>query len=118
MARALNEADGPAPGAVVLTTTDSQAAAEDLASRIVESRLAACVQIVPIASVYRWRGAVQREREWLLLIKTAAARWDELERFIRAAHRYETPEIVLLSIECGSSDYLRWLADESGATAG
>ena len=95
----------------VMTTTDSEANADELAARIVRTGLAACVQIVPIKSVYRWRGLVRREGEWLLLAKTTAARFAELDRFIRATHTYETPEVVMIPITGGSVDYLRWLAE-------
>lgn len=95
---------------IVMTTTDSEANADDLAERIVQSGLAACVQIVPIKSVYRWQGQVRREGEWLLLAKTTAARFAELDRFINATHTYETPEVVVVPITGGSAHYLRWLA--------
>lgn len=99
---------------IVMTTTDSEAAAEALAAGLVEARLAACVQIVPIKSIYRWRGEVQREGEWLLLVKTASARFGEIERFVRPRHSYETPELTMLEIGGGSGDYLNWVAETIG----
>lgn len=101
---------------IVMTTVDSQAAAEALAAGIVEARLAACVQIVAIASVYRWQGQVRRDGEWLLLIKGGGpgrAHFERLERFIRPIHPYQTPELVQVPITGGSADYLRWLDEAS-----
>ncbi len=98
---------------VVLTTTESREAASALARGIVDERLAACVQVVPITSVYRWKGTTHEEAETLLLIKTQASLYDRLEAFIQARHSYETPEIVALPIAAGSQSYLDWLAAET-----
>jgi periplasmic divalent cation tolerance protein len=77
---------------------------------LVEKQLAACVQMLPeIESVYRWQGKVERQREVLLIVKTTAARFEELEREVRAIHSYETPEIVALQLTAGSIPYLEWL---------
>jgi periplasmic divalent cation tolerance protein len=99
---------------VVQTTLASQAQAEALARLIVEARLAACVQLQPIRSFYRWQNEVREESEFLLQIKTRQACYPALEAFIRAHHSYETPEIVHLPITAGSADYLQWLQAESG----
>lgn len=98
---------------VVLTTTDSTDAADRLARAIVEERLAACVQLTPIRSVYRWQGAVHVEGETLLLIKTQRELFERLDAFIRERHSYETPEIVALPIVAGSQAYLDWIAAET-----
>jgi len=95
---------------VVLTTVPNAEEAKTLARKIVEAKLAACVQILPaMQSVYIWENAIQTESESLLLIKTLADRYVELERFIRANHSYDTPEIVALSAERISASYLEWL---------
>jgi periplasmic divalent cation tolerance protein len=99
---------------VVLTTAGSAEEAGALAGALVERRLAACVQIVPIAeSVYWWDGRVAREREWLLLCKTTRARYADAERAIRELHSYTTPEIVALPAERVSAEYLSWLVRET-----
>ena len=100
---------------VVLMTAASQDEASRIAEMLVGARLAACVQILPeIESVYRWQGEVQREKEILLLAKTVASRFDELESKVRAMHSYETPEIIALPIAATSEPYLKWLIDMSG----
>lgn len=99
---------------IVLTTVSTRQFATDLARSIVHARLAACVQLQSVQSVYGWKGEVCTEPEWLLAIKTTAGRYDELERHIRANHSYETPEIVRVPITGGSSEYLAWISDSVG----
>ena len=95
---------------IVLTTTPDRALASELADRIVHARLAACVQILPqMTSVYIWDGVVQRDEEHLLLIKTTAEKFDELEEFIRQNHTYDTPEIVSIETARVSLKYRHWL---------
>src|SRR5688500_14332049 len=97
---------------VVLTTTPNSDEAERLARSIVESRLAACVQVLPkMTSIYFWEGKVQTEPEHLLLIKTLEEKFDDLSAFIRKNHSYEVPEIVAIAAEKVSEDYLGWLQD-------
>ena len=98
---------------LVLTTMTSEAQADALARRIVEARLGACVQILPVKSIYRWKGALSVELEWQLLIKTRQARFEALAQFITKHHAYETPEIVQIAIAAGSAAYLRWVDDET-----
>ena len=99
---------------IVLTTVATPDDARRLADGLLEKRLAACVQILAIQSAYRWKGAVQREPEQLLLIKTRVALYPAVEAYLRAHHPYEVPEIVRVPIAAGAPDYLRWLAAETG----
>ena len=95
---------------VVLMTAGSQEEASRLAEMLVGAHLAACVQIMPqMESIYRWKGEVHREPEILLLAKTTAACFDELEREVRALHTYDTPEIVAVPVSHVSAPYLEWL---------
>jgi periplasmic divalent cation tolerance protein len=95
---------------IVLTTVASSEKAEQLAGVLVERRLAACVNIVgPIRSIYRWKDAIEREQEYLLVIKTTAERVAELAAAFAELHPYEVPEHVELAIEGGGEDYLQWL---------
>jgi periplasmic divalent cation tolerance protein len=95
--------------ALVMTTVGGEEAAEELAEKIVASRLGACVQALPVRSYYKWKGETMRDREWLLLVKTRAARYRELEEFIRSNHGYETPEIIRLPVSAGFAGYLDWI---------
>jgi len=100
----------------VMTTTDSAEKADALARGAVEARLAACVQIsAPVTSVYRWEGAVESTLEWQVLFKTAAARFGDLEAYLRGAHDYDTPEIIATPVIHGGADYLAWVAAETAA---
>ncbi len=88
--------------------------AGQIASALVSERLAACVQIMPIESTYRWNGAVQQDPEFLLQIKTTAARLAAVEALIKRLHTYELPEIAVTAIIAGSAEYLAWIADSVG----
>lgn len=94
---------------MVMTAVGSEAAAEVLAQQLVEARLAACVQVMPLKSFYVWQGESRKEAEYLLLVKTRAALYEQVESFILAHHPYETPEILQLPVVAGSSAYLQWL---------
>jgi len=95
---------------LVMTTTDSGAEGQRIASTLVERRAAACVQVLPeMTSIYQWQGKVESAAEVLLLIKTTAECYDKVESIIRELHHYETPEIICVPIEGGSEPYLEWL---------
>jgi periplasmic divalent cation tolerance protein len=97
----------------VLTATASRDDAQRIAAALVEQRLAACVQVIgPIASTYWWQGRIEQAEEWLCLIKSRRALYDEVEQAIRARHPYETPEIIAMPVIAGSRPYLHWLSQE------
>jgi periplasmic divalent cation tolerance protein len=97
---------------LVLSTVGSAEDAQRVATGLVEQGLAACVNIVPgISSVYRWKGAVERASEVLLLIKTRSERFEAVRQALVALHPYELPEIVALPLEAGHAPYLAWLDD-------
>jgi periplasmic divalent cation tolerance protein len=97
---------------IVLTTAGSEEEANKIARHLVERRAAACVNIVPqITSIYRWKNNVEEAREWLLIVKTTAAAFEEVRDAIAELHSYEVPECVCLTIEDGSPSYLEWIAE-------
>jgi periplasmic divalent cation tolerance protein len=99
---------------LVLTNLPDRAAAEKLAEALIQKRVAACVNIMaPCRSVYRWKGAVQHDEEYPVLIKTTRESYAALEAAIREAHPYELPEIVAVPIERGLPAYLDWVATET-----
>ena len=98
---------------MAMTTCPDSEIGKKLADGLLENRLAACVQALPIHSAYRWKGAIQREPEILLLIKTKAALYPEVEAYLRANHPYETPEIHWLPIAAGFAGYLAWIDAET-----
>jgi periplasmic divalent cation tolerance protein len=98
---------------VVTTTTDSQAHARALAAQIVQGGLGACVQLQAIESHYIWQGQAEQSSEWLLTIKTRSALYPELERFVRAHHHYDTPQLLCLPLLAGEPHYLQWLRQQT-----
>lgn len=98
---------------VVLSTCQSAEEAQRIARRLVEIRLAACVNIVAEArSVYRWRGAVDESTEWLLIIKSRRNQLGPITAEIERLHSYEVPEVLALSVVDGSPAYLGWLEQQ------
>lgn len=99
---------------VVMTTVDSEALAQTIGDRLLEARLAGCVQEIRIASRYRWEGRLKRDAEILLLVKTSKASVAAAMRCIEKHHSYEVPEVLAVPVTDGLSAYLQWLARESG----
>ena len=95
---------------IVLTTIASTADGRELASILVTERLAACVNVLPeMESVYRWKGAVDTERERQLIIKTTVGRLEGLQERLHEIHPYEVPEFIVIPVVGGSDQYLSWL---------
>ena len=95
---------------IVFTTAPTTEEAESLARGIVESRLAACVQVLPeMRSFYFWEGKLEEEPEHLVLIKTSRSSYEALEKFIHEKHSYTEPEIVAVEAAKVSRGYLEWL---------
>jgi len=96
----------------VITTTGTKEQAEAIARRLVEDKLAACVQIAGgIESVYSWQGKIERSREYLCLIKTHADLFTRVAEVIKTLHSYEVPEIIAVPIINGDREYMTWLTD-------
>ena len=99
---------------VVLTTAPNDERAETWARTLVEERLAACVNIHgPMISFYRWKGIVERDDERQVVIKTTRERVAALRVRLRELHSYELPEFVVLTVEDGSEEYLKWVAEQT-----
>jgi periplasmic divalent cation tolerance protein len=98
---------------IVLVTCASTSEARTIATAVVRKRLATCVNIIgsPVESIYRWKAKVERARERVLIVKTEARRVNDLEKEVRKLHSYEVPEFLVLKVEGGSKEYLRWLGE-------
>src|SRR5690349_14011402 len=95
---------------VVFSACDSEEQARQIASHLVEQRLAACVNIVAGArSIYRWKGKIEDASEWLLIIKSRRDLMDRLRAAVGTIHSYEVPELLALPVVDGSEGYLAWL---------
>ena len=100
---------------LVLTTIGSEKDAARLGRSLVERRLVACVNMVgPVRSVFLWKGKVEEESERLLLMKTRADRYAELETAIQELHPYDVPEVIAIPIDRGSQAYLSWVDENVG----
>ncbi len=99
---------------IVMTTLADEQQAKALATAVIEARLAACAQTMPISSCYRWDGKVVNDSELLILFKTTADKYPALEAKILKLHSYDTPEIIRLPVDGGFSKYLAWIETETG----
>ncbi|MCU1314263.1 MAG: CutA1 divalent ion tolerance protein [Acidobacteriaceae bacterium] len=99
---------------VVLVTAANGEEAERIARVLVEERLAACVNLVGVRSIYRWEGAIETAEEVLLLIKTRQEAVDTLRRRVHELHSYDVPEFLVLAVEQASEAYLAWILANVG----
>ncbi|HXC62488.1 MAG TPA: divalent-cation tolerance protein CutA [Nitrospiria bacterium] len=95
---------------VIFVTTSSSAEAGKIGRVLVEEKLAACANIVPLVrSIYRWQGKICDESEALMVLKTRSGQIQKIIKRVRSLHSYTVPEIIVLPISAGSKDYLRWI---------
>jgi len=95
---------------LLLSTCGTADEARRIARTLVDERLAACVNITKIDSIYRWKDQIEEREEQLLIIKTRSSIYEKAEKRIRALHSYELPEIIALKVEKGYPPYLDWIA--------
>jgi periplasmic divalent cation tolerance protein len=101
---------------IVLTTLAASPDATAFARTLVAEQLAACVNVLPpMVSLYRWKGAIEEEREQQLVIKTSRHRVAAIEARFRELHPYELPEFIILDVEA-SAPYLAWIDASVAAT--
>jgi periplasmic divalent cation tolerance protein len=105
---------GQATEIIVLVTAPSSNEADLLGRKIIELRLAACVNLIPgVRSLFRWDGKVTEETECLMIFKSTKDCYADLERMIRQEHSYSVPEVIALPIIDGSASYLQWIRSET-----
>lgn len=98
---------------LVMTNLPDRDSANKLAHLLIESRAAACVNILAeCTSIYRWQGKIENASEVPMLIKTTRAAYHSLEEMIRTHHPYELPEIIAVNVDSGLPAYLQWVAQE------
>lgn len=109
----------PDEGRVVLVTTPDVGVAEELVRRLVEEGVVACGNILPgITSIYRWKGAVERATEALVVFKTTAAGAARVVERVPEVHPYEVPEVLVLPVDAGHGPYLEWITQNVSAERG
>jgi len=98
---------------LVYITTKDEAEARKIGRALVEEKLAACVNIHPIQSIFRWQGEVRQENEVAMLVKTRTELASEVISRVKELHSYEVPCIVTLPIEKANPDFLEWLSQST-----
>jgi periplasmic divalent cation tolerance protein len=101
------------PAPVVVLVTAPRGKGREIALKLLERRLAACVNVVPVESLYWWQGRIEEDSEELLVIKTRAELLPELAKQLREIHPYQVPELIALPIVTGLKEYVEWLIRES-----
>jgi periplasmic divalent cation tolerance protein len=99
---------------VVLVTTETRAEAVSIARQLVQEKLAACVSIAALESIYTWQDQLQQQQEWQMVIKTHLSRFQGLVNRIQELHSYAVPELIALPIVAGSPAYLAWMGEQLG----
>jgi periplasmic divalent cation tolerance protein len=98
---------------MVITTVENRSQAQQLAQKVLQARLAACVQLESIESLYMWDAALQSDGEIRIVFKTKATLYTKLQNFIKRHHPYDVPQIVEVVIDGGSREYLDWISEET-----
>ena len=97
---------------LIFVTCGSKKEAHKIADALLRKRLIACANIISgVKSVFRWKGRIDKAKEFLLILKTKRSNFKRVEKEVRRVHSYELPEIVALPIVAGNSDYLEWIKD-------
>ena len=100
---------------MIITTCADRESAKMIAKLLVEKRLAACVQMIPIDSVYMWQGELCNDSETALFVKSKTALFDEISAAIKESHAYEIPEVIQIPITNGLPEYLQWINEGLGS---
>ncbi len=94
--------------AMLYITTGSQAEAEKLSRLLLEARLIACSNMYPIHSAYWWKQKITHDKEWVIIAKTIASHWENVQKLVRDNHSYDIPCISKLEIE-SNPEYAEWV---------
>ncbi len=96
------------------TTVPSQTLGKKIAQKLLEHHLVACVNILPeTLSIYRWKGNIEQQKEYIVIFKTTEKRWKDVEKFIKQQHPYECPCIVAIEISKGSESFFDWIQEST-----
>ena len=101
------------PATQVVLCTAPLSAGPELVRTLVEEKLVACGNIVPVSSIYRWQGQIEAADEALIIFKTTAKAWPRLKQRVSQLHPYEVPELLLLGVVDGYEPYLRWVQEST-----
>jgi periplasmic divalent cation tolerance protein len=96
---------------IVYITAGSMDEAKSIGRVLVEERLAACVNIFPMTSIYRWKDNIEEAGEFVMLVKTVTGKVKDIEKRVKQLHSYEVPCIISFKMDSGSEDYLKWIGE-------
>ena len=100
-------------GVVILSTYPNKKSVQKISNELVRSKIAACVNITKISSVYSWQGNIENTDEYLAIFKTTQKNKAKLKNQIKKTHPYEVPEVAELKLQDLNKPYLNWLADST-----
>ena len=98
---------------VIVSTFPSKQSVTSIANKLVKKKLAACVNITKISSVYTWKGKVENQNEYLALFKTTKKNQSTLKKELKKLHPYDVPEIAEINVESINQPYMKWLIDST-----
>jgi len=98
----------------IYVTAGTAEEAAGIGRTLIEERLAACVNILPVTSIYRWENTIEEDSEVVMFVKTRFSLAEKVTERVKSLHSYEVPCIVVLPIQQGNPDYLQWIEESTG----
>ena len=98
---------------IIVSTFPSKQSVTSIANKLVKKKLAACVNITNISSIYAWKGKIKNQSEYLALFKTSKKNQSKLKKELQKLHPYDIPEIVEINVDSINQSYLKWLVDST-----
>ena len=98
---------------IIVSTFPSKQSVNSIADLLVKKKLAACVNIIKISSIYTWKGKIENQNEYLALFKTTKKNQSVLKKELKKLHPYDVPEIVEINVESINQPYMKWLVDST-----
>jgi periplasmic divalent cation tolerance protein len=96
---------------IVYITAGTLEEAKRIGRKLIEERLAACVNIFPITSIFRWKNSIEESGEFGIIVKTTSAKGKDIEKCVKEIHSYEVPCVISFRMDQGSEDYLKWIEE-------
>jgi len=98
---------------IIVSTFPSKQSVTSIANKLVKKKLAACVNITNISSIYAWKGKIENQPEYLALFKTSKKNQSKLKKELQKLHPYDIPEIAEINVDSINQSYLKWLVDST-----
>ena len=98
---------------IIVSTFPSKQSVTSIANKLVKQKLAACVNIINISSIYAWKGKIENQSEYLALFKTSKKNQSKLKKELQKLHPYDIPEIAEINVDSINQSYLKWLVDST-----